>query len=384
MLARCIVAERSTTIAAQLREELGKRVADHLSLGRGAVLQQALVTMVQTHEGAPDPEERRLAEHAIEQLITAIEYQSTTREIRVPGRGGLGHRNVTAHLFAIPVCIVRGGGPKVVFQNLGEAASATDYLRVIEASVLGAITVPEDCRAMLRILDHVYAPQEIDAIGWVEARRLTLRAMCHFGGTEVPPDHLHQDTAQHPISGCAEVRYLIGVYCCEGEPPVFDEDAGVLGRLRSWVKAHRGAVMGYMAVRGVGRSDRVIVGMPSGLFSAERHGQAGVARHRFELEFEKYHLKDPGETAAEIDVVQDGSEVAFRVTLSAREGFWRIARAVGCVTRKTLPFEDARGVLDDIAAYLMTIGISCIEVVRAPEDFAYSNPDENAFRIPMH
>jgi hypothetical protein len=370
MLARRVVAERSSTVAERLQDELGRQIADLLSYGKEDVLCQALVTMIGTYEKASRPEERRLSEGAIEELVTAIEHHATTREIQRPDPSGVGARRFTAHLFAIPVCFVRRSGrPMVAFQNLGKAASTKDYLRAVEASIERAIGSARTGRAMLRVLDHVYTPREIDAIGWVAARRLTLHVMCHASGTPVPGGDLCQAPGQREMTECVEVRYLIGVYAREGDDAAFQGDPEVQARMRSWARDHLGAIAGYMARQGAGRFDRVFVGLPSGLYSAVRHGQAGVSRHRFQLELERVVRQAPGELLAAVEVLQEGDEPMFHVEIKEVGGnLGGRDRSIGRVARKAHPFESPEEVLEDIAACLLKAGIRRIEVTQAVGD----------------
>lgn len=385
MLARRIAEQHSTADAERWQDALARQVAEHLTLGRSEILHQALETLVRAYDRAAEPDERRLAGAAIEQLVSVIEFHATTREILRPVQGGMSPKRFTAHLFAIPVCLIRGGGPGLMFQDVGEVASARDYLRAIEASMLDAIGVSPDRPAMLRLLEHVYTPREIEAIGWVAARRLIFHALSHFSGVTVPIRDLGEREASGQIAECAQVHYLVGVYICEGEGAEFRRDGQVLARLRSWASHYWGAVAAYTTLAGVGQFDRVLVGLPSGLFSAVRQGLASASRLCFELELERVVRQTMGDLMAAVEVVRGDDELRFEVMLGEpREGFWGQKWDIGRVIRKAHPFESPEEVLEDIAACLMKIGVRRIEVMQTGGDVLRSSRDVEDGQSRLH
>jgi hypothetical protein len=341
------------------------------------VLRQAVALTVEAFDRASSDEDKAEASLAAEYLMEGIEYHATTHEIPLPRTNGAGKKHALAHIFAIPAFLFRDESidpqeyanvePTVGGMEKGE------ILALVEQSLLNVISAPQEHRATLRILDYAYTAKQIEKMSWSEARRLTLRALCHFSGTEVSAAELHQAAEQNPLQENVEVRYLIGVYCCDEADPVFHEDGDCAYRLEAWSEEAGMPIAAYMIQRQVGCFQRVFAGPPSALFLAERRGRAALLHAKFKHDLDRFAPYFGVDPCALVEAVDNGQEgIDFWVKLFSEPASNPHWDYVGQAVRRTLSYEDAPGVLDGLVADLYETGVLRVQMVSTPKDFDYA------------
>jgi hypothetical protein len=376
-LARRIVGDPANPHAEEWDETLDREISGHLSRGRDDVLRQAVALTVEAFDRAPSDEDRTEASLATEYLMDGIDYRATTHEIPLPRTNGEGKKIAFAHIFAIPVFLFRDESvdPQeyAKIETTVSGIEKGEILALVEQSLLNAISAPQEHRATLRILDYAYTAKQIEKMSWSEARRLTLRALCHFSGTDVSAAELHQASEQPPLQENVEVRYLIGVYCCDEADPVFHQDEDCAYRLEEWSDKAGLSIAAYMIQRQVGSFRRAGIGSPMALFMAERLGRGALLHEKFNDELGRLepHLgKDPCALVEAIENGHDGVDICVKLfSEPASNPSWDY---VGQAVRRTLGYEDTALVLDQLIGDLHEIGIARVQVVKAPQDFNYA------------
>lgn len=349
-------------------DELGQRISEHLSYGRLQILSDALSMTVSAYDGARSESERTEVGLAVERLVVEIEHHATTREIYQPRPEG-GRKSATAHLFAIPIMVHRSETPSPRKDEL--AAMSSSILELIERSLMDVVAPPPEHKASLRILDYVYTQKQLEALSWDATRRMILRALCHFSGTETTAEDLGQSGQMDELKGEGEIRYLIGVYSCDEANPVFHSDDDTCDRLQAWsFERGRELVAAYLNSKGIGDIDDVSIELPYDVCQARRVGLSCQTQFNFIEELANFspYVGPHARALIDINETKSGTDIVVKLfSAPTTDPDWDY---IGQLTRHVLLYEEEEVVLDGIMFGLQKIGVVHAQMSAVPEGYS--------------